>query len=156
MSEDKITILDDIYKTDNDHSTRHKVRLFIHFGVILGISIALTCAIGTVLFHRENSNTCTAPAMESDIGSLKKSDYLNVAIRYQIALVVFFVYFVIESVRAGFIILGLLPFLHVSSVLHSILFFNEGLGISAAVVLHLYRFDFAGRMCACKNVDNYC
>ena len=139
MGEGKF-ILSDIYKTDKEMSKKYMARLFIHFGIVLGISIALAISIGTILTKKETANKCSAPVMESDRGTLDPERIVDVARRYQIALVIFFVYFVIEATRAGFIILGLFPFLHVSSVLHSILFFNEGLGISAAIVLHLYRF----------------
>ena len=72
------------------------------------------------------------------------------------ALSLFFVFWVVEGIRAIFVLLSLITRIHIISILHSLLCLNELFGIACVVTLHAYRFDFAGRYCACKSANDYC
>jgi len=63
-------------------------------------------------------------------------------------------------IRSLFVLLSTIPKLHVISSVHSFLFLNEFLGLGTLALAHIYRFQYAGRYCACRideqcNEDNY-
>lgn len=58
-------------------------------------------------------------------------------------------------IRSLFILLSTIAALHVISSVHSILFLNEFLGLGTLALAHIYRFQYAGRYCACR-IGNQC
>jgi hypothetical protein len=93
--------------------------------------------------------------MESDLNTKDAERIVNVSRRFEVALVIFFVYWMVQIFRSLMILISLSDSIFVHPLLHTILAANEGLGISAAVVLHYYRFSYAGRACACKDAGKF-
>jgi hypothetical protein len=54
------------------------------------------------------------------------------------------------------VLLSLISRLHVISILHTILCFNELLGLAAMITTALYRLQFSGRYCSCVGASPYC
>lgn len=114
----------------------------------------MAIATGIYLFDIEESNNCIAPQQRSDRGSTDPDRFTNVSRRFYVILAIFFTFWVIEAVRALFVLLSTITRVHVISLVHTILCLNELLGIAAIVTLCLYRFQYSGRLCSCFNIDN--
>jgi hypothetical protein len=60
----------------------------------------------------------------------------------------------VQGVRSIFLLISLSDHIFIHPLLHTVLSLNELLGVAAAVVLHTYRFGYAGRYCACKDAGS--
>ncbi len=111
-------------------------------------SLALTIATGIYLFDVETNNICWAPRRGYDLQD--ERHWVDVGRRFFIILTLFFAYYVVQLIRCIFILLSVIPALHVISSVHSFLFLNEFLGLGTLALAHIYRFQYAGRYCACR------
>jgi hypothetical protein len=125
----------------------------VHFCLVLLFSIGLAIPTGIFLFDIEERNTCYAPVHASDFNNPDR--WVNVSRRFYVCLAIFFVFWIIEGIRAIMVLLSTITRIHIISIVHTILCLNELLGIAAIVTLCLYRYQFSGLYCSCK-VDPWC
>ena len=123
-------------------------RIICHFIPLFIASLALTISTGIYLFDVEERNSCWGPRRGYDLQQAEH--YVDVGRRFFIILTLFFAYYVVQMIRSIFVLLSLIPRIHVISSVHSFLFLNEFLGLGALALAHIYRFQFAGRYCACR------
>lgn len=143
----------DVYQTNRVVDKTQRNRLCCHFWIVLLWSIGLAIPTGIFLFDVETRNTCYAPVHASDFNNPDR--WVNVSRRFYVVLAIFFVFWIIEALRAILILLSTITRLHIISIVHTILCLNELLGLAAAVTLMLYRYQFSGLYCSCR-VDPYC
>lgn len=116
-------------------------------------SLALTIAIGIYLFNIEENNACWGPRRGYNLQD--ERHWVDVGRRFFLILCLFFAYYVVQMIRALFVLISTVPKLHVISSVHSFLFLNEFLGLGTLALAHIYRFQYAGRYCACR-ISNQC
>lgn len=144
----------DVYETNRVVDTKQRVRLCIHFWIVFIWSLALAIPTGIFLFNVEERNLCIAPIHANDFYLADR--WVNVSRRYNVALSVFFTYWIVEAVRALLVLASTLTALHIITLVHTILCLNEALGIAAFVITSVFRFQFSGRYCACTGVSPWC
>ena len=113
-------------------------RIACHFVPLFLASLALTISTGIYLFNIEEVNSCYGPKHGYDAGV--QQNYIDVSRRFFIILILFFSYYVVQCVRIFFILVSIVPRLHVVSAAHSCLFLNELLGLAALGLAHIFRF----------------
>lgn len=112
-----------------------------------------TIAIGIYLFNIEENNICFGPRRGYNLQD--ENHWVDVGRRFFLILCLFFAYYVVQMIRSLFVLLSAVPALHVISSVHSFLFLNEFLGLGTLALAHIYRFQYAGRYCACR-IGNQC
>jgi hypothetical protein len=142
-----------IYGTARVSDRDQCIRIICHFIPLFIASLALLIATGIYLFDVEQNNRCWGPRRGYDLQQAEH--YVDVGRRFFIILTLFFAYYAVQCIRSLFVLLSLIPHVHVISSVHSFLFLNEFLGLGALGLAHIYRFQYAGRYCACR-IDNFC
>lgn len=137
-----------MYGTARSSDKAQACRIACHFVPLFIASLALTISTGIYLFDVEEVNYCSAPKHGYDAG--KQDNYIDVSRRFFVILIMFFAYYFVQCVRALLVLLSLIPFIHVVSFAHTFLFLNELLGLASLALAHIFRFQYAGRYCACK------
>lgn len=138
----------DVYETARVVDKKQRMRLCCHFLIVFLWSLGLAIPTGIFLFGIEEDNLCYAPIHASDFWVPFR--WVNVSRRFFVALTIFFVFWMIEMVRALMVLLSTITKIHVISLVHTVLCLNELLGLAAMIVLSMYRFQFSGRYCSCS------
>ena len=125
-------------RDDLDFKIGGTVKYVIH----LLASIALAVASAVYLWKIEANTQCMAPTSEGS------SDLENVTAKFDQILKIYFAWAVIDVFRS---ILGIVAYARdKTSMVYSYagLCMNDLFGISALIVLHVYRFSYSGKYCS--------
>ncbi len=121
-------------------------RLTLQFFLWLISSIAITIATGIYLWSKDDDLTCTAPNYLSDRSI--KANWVVVSKRYDDVLKIFFTLAIVDVVRQFIMIVAVLKRSPGLAMIYQLLVLNDVLGFGAIFVLHAFRFDLAGKICA--------
>ena len=123
--------------------------LFAQYFTYLAASIALTVATAYYLWNVETSDngySCTAP-----ITSSSDSNTVNVTTRFEVILKIYFTVFIVDSVRLIVLLIGIFAKSKKIAKLYEAFGCNDCLAFAALIILHVYRFQYAGRACSLDN-----
>jgi hypothetical protein len=119
-------------------------------------SIAITISSGIYLWSEDDGVYCSAPNYRSDFNN--KANYVDVSKRYLDVLKIFFTVAIVDVVRQFVMIVAVLKQSSTLATIYQVLVVNDVLGFGAIFVLHAFRFDLAGSICAGdhdNDVKNY-
>jgi hypothetical protein len=118
------------------------------FFLWLVASITITVASGVYLWAYDSDEVCKAPNSLSKRSTSFKSDWIDVNKRYRDVLKIFFSVAIVDVFRSLVMIIAVCRQSAALATLYQALVINDVLGFGAIFVLHVFRFDLAGKICA--------
>jgi hypothetical protein len=115
-------------------------------------SIAITISTGIYLWSADDGDYCSAPNYQSDLNI--KANYVDVSKRFEDVLKIFFTVAIVDVVRQFIMIVAVLKQSSTLATIYQVLVVNDVLGFGAIFVLHAFRFDMAGKICAGDHDDD--
>lgn len=115
-------------------------------------SIAITISSGIYLWGEGDPNYCSAPNYRSDLNN--KANYVDVSKRFDDVLKIFFTLGIVDVVRQGVMLVAVIKQSSALATIYQVLVVNDVLGFGAIFVLHAFRFDMAGKICAGDHDDD--
>jgi hypothetical protein len=119
--------------------------LGFQYFVYLCANIALTVATGYYLWAVEVDNVCIAT---NEKGNNSDDMRVNVSDRYNIILKIFFACFITEFARSLVVLIAIISKSAGVARLYEICALNECLYFAAVIILHVFRFQYSGRLCS--------
>ena len=111
-------------------------------------SICITVSSGVYLWEYDGDTQCKAPNSYKHRSQDFKKDWIDVSRRYRDVLKIFFSCALVDVFRSFVMILATLRKSGALATLYQALIINDVLGFGAIFVLHVFRFDLAGKICA--------
>lgn len=118
------------------------------FFLWLVASIIITVATGVYLWAYDEDVVCKAPNSLSKRSTAFLSEWIDVNRRYRDVLKIFFSVAIVDVFRSLVMIIAVARQSTALATLYQALVINDVLGFGAIFVLHVYRFDLAGKICA--------
>ena len=118
------------------------------FFLWLVASITITVATGVYLWAYDTDNVCKAPNSLSKRSISFQSEWIDVNRRYRDVLKIFFSVAIVDVFRSLVMIIAVARQSAALATLYQALVINDVLGFGAIFVLHVFRFDLAGKICA--------
>ena len=124
--------------------------LVAYYCVLCFAGADMSGVLGFYLWGVETENKCYAPVTSIQLGSL-----VNVSYQFKLILTIFFAYYVVETFRSALMLLAIL----VRSKIMGLVFLliticNEMLGIAVLMTLHIWRFQYSGKLCSGDYIIN--
>ena len=111
--------------------------------------LAVCVSSGIYLFNKETDITCFAPMSDTDADWGNTSQYINVSKRFNDILIIYFSATLVEGVRCIILLTGAITKVGALGHIYSVLVVNDCLSFAALIILHVYRFQYPGKVCAC-------
>ena len=111
-------------------------------------SICITVSTGVYLWEYHGDTTCKAPNSYKHRSVAFKNEWVDVSRRYRDVLKIFFSCALVDCFRSFIMILAAIRKSGALATLYQALIINDVLGFGGIFVLHVFRFDLAGRICA--------
>ena len=118
------------------------------FFLWLVASIIITVATGVYLWAYDEDVVCKAPNSLSKRSTTFMSEWIDVNRRYRDVLKIFFSVAIVDVFRSLVMIIAVARQSTALATLYQALVINDVLGFGAIFVLHVFRFDLAGKICA--------
>jgi hypothetical protein len=118
------------------------------FFLWLVASIIITVATGVYLWAYDEDVVCKAPNSLSKRSTTFLSEWIDVNRRYRDVLKIFFSVAIVDVFRSLVMIIAVARQSTALATLYQALVINDVLGFGAIFVLHVFRFDLAGKICA--------
>jgi hypothetical protein len=118
------------------------------FFLWLVASIIITVATGVYLWAYDEDVVCKAPNSLSKRSTAFLSEWIDVNRRYRDVLKIFFSVAIVDVFRSLVMIIAVARQSTALATLYQALVINDVLGFGAIFVLHVFRFDLAGKICA--------
>lgn len=118
------------------------------FFLWLVASIIITVATGVYLWSYDEDVVCKAPNSLSKRSTTFMSEWIDVNRRYRDVLKIFFSVAIVDVFRSLVMIIAVARQSTALATLYQALVINDVLGFGAIFVLHVFRFDLAGKICA--------
>jgi hypothetical protein len=118
------------------------------FFLWLVASITITVASGVYLWAYDTDVVCKAPNSLSKRSTAFLSEWIDVNRRYRDVLKIFFSVAIVDVFRSLVMIIAVARQSTALATLYQALVINDVLGFGAIFVLHVFRFDLAGKICA--------
>ena len=118
------------------------------FFLWLVASITITVATGVYLWAYDTDDVCKAPNSLSKRSISFQSEWIDVNRRYRDVLKIFFSVAIVDVFRSLVMIIAVARQSAALATLYQALVINDVLGFGAIFVLHVFRFDLAGKICA--------
>lgn len=111
-------------------------------------SVCITVSSGVYVWEYNGDTVCKAPNSYKHRDIKFKSEWVDVSRRYMDVLKIFFACALVDVFRSFVMILATLRKSGALATLYQALIINDVLGFGAIFVLHVFRFDLAGKICA--------
>ena len=122
--------------------------LTLNFFLWFCASICIAVSSGVYLWEYHGDTQCMAPNSNKHRSQEFKKDWVDVSRRYRDVLKIFFSCALVDVFRSFVMIVATLRKSGALATLYQALIINDVLGFGAIFVLHVFRFDLAGKICA--------
>lgn len=140
---------EDVFSAKSRVESGNQVRsLTCNFFLWLCASICITIASGVYLWEYDGDTTCKAPNSNSHRTEAQSAHWVDVSRRYRDVLKIFFSCALVDIFRSAVMIVAAIRRSGALATLYQALIINDVLGFGAIFVLHVFRFDLAGKICA--------
>jgi len=123
-------------------------RLTFQFFMWLISSIAITVATGVFLWAKDEEKSCLAPNSYNDRTWSNQANWIDVSRRFRDVLKIFFACAITDVFRSFLMIVAVRRQSGSLATLYQALVINDVLGFGAIFVLHTFRFQLSGKICA--------
>lgn len=111
-------------------------------------SIAITVATGIYLWSKDDGKRCLAPNSYADRNFANQANWVDVGKRFDDVFKIFFACAITDVVRSFIMIIAVQRKSGGLATLYQALVLNDVLGFGAIFVLHCFRFQLSGKICA--------
>ena len=141
--------IEDVFSAKKRVESGAQVRsLTCNFFLWFCASICITVSSGAYLWEYNGDTQCMAPNSHKHTSQDFKKEWVDVSRRYRDILKIFFSCALVDVFRSFVMILATLRKSGALATLYQALVINDILGFGAIFVLHIFRFDLAGKICA--------
>lgn len=148
MKESKVKMEDVLSAVKRVEGGKQVRALTFTFFLWLCASITITVATGVYLWASDTDEVCKAPNSLSKRSITFKNEWIDVSRRYRDVLKIFFSVAIIDVFRSAVMIIAVVKQSAALATLYQALILNDVLGFGAIFVLHVFRFELAGKICA--------
>lgn len=148
MKDSKVKMEDVLSAVNRVEGGKQVRALTFTFFLWLCASITITVATGVYLWAYDTDGVCKAPNSLSKRSISFQSEWIDVNRRYRDVLKIFFSVAIVDVFRSLVMIIAAVKQSPALATLYQALVINDVLGFGAVFVLHVYRFDLAGKICA--------
>ena len=150
------TTLEDVMSARKRVESGNQIRsLSCTFFLWLCASVCIVVSTGIYLWEYDGETSCKAPNSNKHrlAENLYKDKWVDVSRRYSDVLKIFFSCALVDTFRCIVMIIAVVRKSGPLATLYQALIINDVLGFGAIFVLHVFRFDMAGRICAGEHKD---
>lgn len=148
MKDSKVKMEDVLSAVNRVEGGKQVRALTFTFFLWLMASITITVASGVYLWAYDTDEVCKAPNSLSKRSVTFKDEWIDVNRRYRDVLKIFFSVAIVDVFRSIVMIIATVRQSAALATLYQALVINDVLGFGAIFVLHSFRFDLAGKICA--------
>jgi hypothetical protein len=148
MKDSKVNMEDVLSAVKRVEGGQQVKSLTVTFFLWLCASITITVASGVYLWEYDSDKICKAPNSMNKRSITFKDDWIDVNRRYRDVLKIFFSVAIIDVFRSLIMIIAACKQSTALATLYQALVINDVLGFGAIFVLHAFRLDLAGKICA--------